>query len=208
MAAIILAAGRSRRMGKFKPLLPFGDATVIESCIENLRAAGVGEIVIVVGHRHQDVRQHLGSDPIRFVINTDPDTAMSESIALGVGAISQVARAVLMTPVDHPAVPPAVIRLLVEKWRAGSKAIQPEFEGQGGHPVLIDLSYRQELTGLDADSGLRGFFSRHRAEVVRLPVDSPFVARDIDTWEDYCALHWDVFGRKPREIDAANELFD
>jgi molybdenum cofactor cytidylyltransferase len=205
VAAIILAAGRSRRMGKFKPLLPFGNQTVIESCVSNLRAANVAEIVIVVGHRAEDVRDQLKLASVAFVTNPNPDSEMSASIVLGVDALTDMARAGLITPVDHPAIHPETIALLMEKWRGGAQLIQPEFQGKGGHPVLIDLSYRDELKRLDSDAGLRGFFNKHRADVLRLPVDSPFVARDMDTWEDYCALHEDVFGRNPEEIGDLNE---
>ena len=205
VAAIVLAAGRSRRMGKFKPLLPFGEATVIESCVANLRAADVEEIVVVVGHRAEDVRQRMKSSSIAFVTNPNPDGEMSTSIALGVSAIDATAKAVLITPVDHPAVPALTIQLLIETWRRGGRLVQPEHEGKGGHPVLIDLSYRGELQNLDPQTGLRGFFDKHREAVLRLPVDSPFIARDMDTWDDYCRLHEAVFGRKPGEITAADE---
>jgi molybdenum cofactor cytidylyltransferase len=205
VAAIILAAGRSRRMGRFKALLPFGNQTVIESCISNLRTAGVAEIVVVLGHSAEAVRKQLRAASVAFVTNPNPDSEMSASIVLGVEALADTARAVLITPVDHPAFRPEVIGLLIGKWRGGAKLIQPEFQGKGGHPVLIDLSYRDELNHLDSDAGLRGFFKKHRAEVLRLPVASPFVARDMDTWEDYCALHEDVFGRKPEEIADLNK---
>ena len=206
VAAIILAAGRSRRMGRFKPLLPFGDKTVIETCVDNLRSASVEEIVVVVGHRAEEVRKQLKSAPIAFALNRDPDSEMSASIALGVQRITERARAVLITPGDHPAIHPETIRLLIEKWRGGAKLIQPEFEGKGGHPALIDLDYRVELIKLDSQSGLRGFFKNHRQDVLRLPVPSPFIARDMDTWEDYCVLYQDVFGRKPPEIASSDEL--
>jgi molybdenum cofactor cytidylyltransferase len=204
VAAIILAAGRSRRMGKFKPLLPFGNQTVIESCVSNLRAANIAEIVLVVGHHAEDVREQLKLASVALVTNPNPDSEMSASIALGIEALEDSAGAALIMPADHPAIDPETIRFLIEKWRGGAKLVQPEFEGKGGHPVLIDLSYRDELKRLDSATGLRGFFNKHRAEVLRLPVDSPFVARDMDTWEDYRALHQDVFGRKPREtVDIA-----
>lgn len=205
IAAIILAAGRSRRMGRFKPLLPFGKQTVIEVCVGNLRTAGVVEIVVVLGHQAETVREQLNAASVAFVTNPNPDSEMSTSIALGLDALTDRARAVLITPADHPAIHPETIGLLVAKWRGGAKLIQPEFEGRGGHPVLIDLSYRDELKRLDPDAGLRGFFNKHRVDVLRLAVDSPFVARDMDTWEDYCALHEDVFGRKPEEIADPNE---
>lgn len=205
VAAIVLAAGRSRRMGRFKPLLPFGDMTVVESCVSNLRSAAVDEVIVVAGHRHEELCQQLKSASVTFVTNPDPDSEMSESLALGVEALSGTVEAVLITPVDHPAVSAETIQLVIAKWREGAKLIQPEFAGKGGHPVLIDLRYRDELLHLNKPSGLRGFFAKHRAEVTRLPVQSPFIARDMDTWEDYCALHEEVFGRKPRETAGVNE---
>jgi molybdenum cofactor cytidylyltransferase len=204
VAAIILAAGRSRRMGAFKPLLPFGNQTIIESCISNLRAAGVEEIVIVLGHRGDDVRKQLKESSVSFVTNPNPDSEMSVSIELGVRAISATAKAVLLTPVDHPAVAGKTIELIVDKWRGGAKLIQPEFEGKGGHPVLIDLSYRDELKNLEQQAGLRSFFNRNRRKVLRLPVDSPFIAHDVDTWDDYVRLHESVFGEKPRENEPSD----
>lgn len=187
-------------MGAFKPLLPFGNHTVIESCVGNLRAAGIEEIVVVVGHRHDDVRRQLSSVPVTFVLNPDPDSEMSLSIEVGVAAVSPDARAILITPVDHPAVPTPIIRSLVKNCRAGAKLIQPEFQGKGGHPVLVDLTFRHELMVLGEKEGLRGFFADHRQEVLRLPVDSPFVAQDMDTWDDYLRLHEAAFGRKPAEF--------
>ena len=197
IAAILLAAGRSSRMGAFKPLLPFGGSTVIECCIKNLRAAGVEEIVVVVGHRAQDVREHLKEFGVGFTVNPDPASEMSASIALGVDAVTSNARALLLALVDHPAVPPEVIQILIDEWKRGSTMVQPEYAGRGGHPVLIDLAYRNELVNLDPAQGLRGLLAAHREPVRRVPVASPFVARDMDTWEDYQRLHEDVFGIAP-----------
>jgi CTP:molybdopterin cytidylyltransferase MocA len=197
VAAIILAAGRSRRMGAFKPLLPFGGCTVIECGINNLRAAAVDEIVVVVGHRAEEVRQQLKGVDVRFAVNPDPDSEMSASIALGVAQVTSNARALLLALVDHPAVPPEVIRILIEEWKRGATLVQPEHAGRGGHPVLIDMAYRGELLALDPAQGLRALFAAHREKVRRISVASPYVARDMDTWEDYLRLHRDVFGNTP-----------
>jgi CTP:molybdopterin cytidylyltransferase MocA len=59
------------------------------------------------------------------------------------------------------------------------------------------MSFREELLGLDARGGLRALFDAHRGEVLRVPVESPFVTRDMDTWEDYRGLHEEVFGSPP-----------
>lgn len=206
VAAILLAAGRSRRMGAFKPLLPFGDRTVIECCIKNLRDAGIGEIIVVLGHRAEELRQHLQEDNVSFVVNPNPDSEMSVSIAYGIERVNEDALAVIIGLVDHPAVSPETIGILIQEWKAGAGLVQPEHQGRGGHPVLVDLDYRAQLLNLDPKQGLRALFEAHRTEVRRVPVASPFVARDMDTWDDYCALHQAVFGGKPEEIGARNRL--
>jgi len=200
VSAVLLAAGRSRRMGKFKPLLPFGDQSVIQSCINNLRTARISEIVVVVGHQAKNIQEHLKDFDIRFACNQEPDSPMSASIRVGVAALSSTAKSALIALVDHPAVPPAVLTQLISEWQLHhGRFIQPEYRGHGGHPVLIDLEYRDELMNLDPQRGLRSLLEAHRAQLQRVATDSPYVARDMDTWEDYLRLHQDVFGRPPRE---------
>jgi len=203
VAAILLAAGHSSRMGAFKPLLPFGNKSVAEHCINNLRDAGIEEIVVVLGHRGDEVREQLKNYDVSFALNTDPESEMNVSIARGVEMVSPNAKVVLIALADHPGVPSQIIQQLVDEWRrTGASLIQPEHEGRGGHPVLIDLAHRGELLNLDPQRGLRSLFDRYREQVLRLAVDSAFVARDIDTWEDYLRLHQDCFGRLPAESDS------
>jgi len=199
ISAVLLAAGRSRRMGAFKPLLPFGDKTVVAQCVDSLRSAGAEDIVVVVGHRADEIRDTLKNANVKFALNPDPDTPMGQSIACGVRQVDDDARAVLLGLVDHPAVPGETIKAIISEWQAGHRLVQPEHGGRGGHPVLIDLVFRDELLDLDATEGLRGFFAAHREAVRRLPVDSPYVARDMDTWEDYLRLYEEVFGTRPQQ---------
>jgi len=196
--AILLAAGKSQRMGEFKPLLPFGNQTVIESCIDYLQRGGVDKIVVVVGHRAADVRQQLNGKGVLFALNSDPDSEMATSIARGVECVGSRTGAVLIALTDQPAVSAEIVRALKEEWRKGFRIIKPEIGGRGGHPVLVDLAYRDELLHLNPESGLKGFFDRHKGEVCRLPVESAFIARDMDTWDDYISLHQDIFGTDPR----------
>jgi molybdenum cofactor cytidylyltransferase len=199
IAAILLAAGRSRRMGAFKPLLPFGGRTVAEACVENLLAGGVVEVVVVLGHRGEEVRRRLSRLPVGFAVNAAESSEMGTSIARGVEQLSAEAEAVFIALVDQPAVPPEAIGLLnAAAERAGARLVVPEYEGRGGHPVRIDLSFREELMNLDPRRGLRALFETHREEVLRVPVTSPYVARDMDRWDDYVALHRKVFGTEPK----------
>jgi molybdenum cofactor cytidylyltransferase len=201
VAAILLAAGQSTRMGAFKPLLPFGSKTVIESCIDYLHDGGVETIVVVLGHRAEAIREKLNHLPVRFALNPNPEGEMGESIACGVREIPSDYQATFITPTDYPAIPAEVVAALKESWQTrGAKLLAPKYEGRGGHPVLVDLCFRDELLNLDPQRGLRGLFDNHRDQVLRVPVDSPFVARDIDTWDDYRALHKQVFGAEPPNL--------
>jgi molybdenum cofactor cytidylyltransferase len=213
VAAILLAAGRSRRMGAFKPLLPFGAQTVIETCIDNLLVAGCDEVVVVLGHRAEEVRARVSHLPVRFALNVEVGSEMSVSIARGVEALSAggdaetaageaaggaAAGAVLIALADQPAVTAVEIEeVIAAHRRSGARLVVPEWRGRGGHPVLVSLSLRASLLKLDSTGGLRALFAAHGGEVLRASVASPYIARDMDTWEDYRALHEEVFGVPP-----------
>ncbi len=200
-SALVLAAGRSTRMGAFKPLLPFGDSCVIQCCIRYLVNGGVGNIVVVLGHRAAEVQSALQTFPVKFAFNPDPDSPMSDSIACGIRELPPDGPAAFITPADYPAVPCEVVVTLTKYWQSSpAKLLLPEYHGRGGHPVLVDLCFRNELLDLDPQRGLRSLFDAHREQVARIPVNSPFIARDIDTWEDYCALYREVVGSEPSEL--------
>ncbi len=184
-------------MGAFKPLLPFGDKTVIECCIDSLREAGVETIVVVLGHRADDLLAKLAG--VTFAVNPDPDSEMGASIASGVRELPDDAEATLIALADHPAVPATVVSTIIDEWIGGAGIVIPTWQGRGGHPVLADLSFRAELLNLPASGGLRALLESHREAVRRLPVDSPFIARDMDTWDDYKALHLEATGKPAPE---------
>jgi len=189
-------------MGAFKPLLPFGPKTVIETCIGHLRAGGVESIVVVIGkdERAEQLKDRLQSANVNFAVNPEPDSEMNASIACGVRALPESTKAVVINLVDHPAVPGEVIRQLVAEWKAGALLIKPTTGERGGHPVLIDLQFRDELLNLDPNAGLKSFFNSHSSQLKRVSVNSNLVARDMDTWDDYRALHQEVFGVQPPKL--------
>ena len=214
VAAIILAAGRSERMGAFKPLLPFGQKTVIETCIDHMRGGGLETVVVVLGQgpRGDKLKAHLMNAEVVFAINPDPESEMSASIACGIRALPEGIQAIVINPVDHAAVPPEVVATLVSEWKHGARLVKPTWKEHGGHPVLIDLSFHDELLSLDPNGGLKTFFSDREAQVKRVAVNSNYIARDMDTWDDYAALHQKVFGfparETPRERDEKERRSD
>jgi len=184
-------------MGVFKPLLPFGKQTVIESCIDYLRKAGVENIVVVIGHRAEKMQTRLRHLNVVCAINSDAESEMNVSVAAGVQALPPTAKATLIALADHPAIPPTVVSDLINEWRNGAALVIPTWQNRGGHPVLVDLRYRNELENLDPNRGLRALFDAHRDKLKRLPVESPYVASDMDTWDDYSAIYQEVFGEPP-----------
>ena len=207
-SAILLAAGQSTRMGAFKPLLPFGNKTVIECCIDYLREGGVQTIVVVLGHRAEAVRKRLTG--VTFAFNPDPNSEMGASIAAGVQQLPHDAEATLIALSDHPAVPASVVSALIKQWKEGARLIVPTWQNRGGHPVLVDLTFKAELLNLSSSGGLRALFDTYPEEIGRLPVDSPFIARDMDTWDDYRALHQEATGEPAPEplTNQTNETLD
>src|ERR1041385_6079063 len=115
-------------MGAFKPLLPFGDSTVIESCINNLHKASVDEIIVVAGHRADELQAHLKDTSLKFALNEDLNSEMGVSIARGVEQVSSGANALLISLVDHPAVTSDTIRTIIDAWVDGAQFVQPEFK--------------------------------------------------------------------------------
>jgi molybdenum cofactor cytidylyltransferase len=200
IAAILLAAGRSRRMGgAFKPLLPFGQQTVIQSCINYLTQGGAESLIVVLGHRADEIRKSLVHESVGFAVNPDPESEMTASIAAGVRLLPKTIRAILIAPVDYPAVPVDVVSALIDEWAKGFRLVKPTHHGRGGHPVLVDFALREELLSLDPAIGLKGLFAKHETETKRLEAGSPFVARDIDTWDDYLHLYSEIFGEAAPE---------
>jgi len=202
VVGIVLAAGRSQRMGAFKPLLPFGSKTVIETAIENLRSGGIEAVVVVIGTgpRAEELQAYLHNANVIIAINPDPDSEMSSSIACGVRAVPAGTTAVVINPVDHAAVPGQVVTKLLTAWQQGARLVKPSWRQRGGHPVLIDLAFGQELLNLDPDAGLKALFSQHPDQLQRIDVNSNLIARDMDTWDDYLALHQEVFGVPAPEV--------
>src|SRR6185503_4592547 len=103
-------------MGAFKPLLPFGNKTVIERCIDYLRDGGVETIVVVLGHRADEIRERLQQYDVNFALNPDPESEMGASIAAGIRELPETTQATLIALVDHPAVPATVVSTLIDAW--------------------------------------------------------------------------------------------
>jgi molybdenum cofactor cytidylyltransferase len=189
VAAVVLAAGLSSRMGRFKPLLPFGGRPMVARVVESLaESGGVGPVLVVTGHRSGEVEGAVGRQPVRFVFNGDYAVGeMLSSVQAGVRALPKGAAAFVLALGDQPAVRPATIRLLVEAW-AGSRApvVVPTYAGRTGHPVVIASACGPEILALGGPGQtLKSLMHRRASQTVEVPTDDPAVLADVDTPQDY-----------------------
>jgi molybdenum cofactor cytidylyltransferase len=185
VAAILLAAGASRRMGQSKPLLPWGDRSLIAWELDQLIQSCVDEIVIVTGARADAVRRSLGPAGQRYcVFNPRWAQGRSGSLATGVNALlthdHAAIDAVVIQNVDQPTRADIIDGLVDELRRAHVDAIQPEHEGHGGHPVVVSAALLRDLAAVREETlGLRGVLEQHPA--YRVPIADPVVLLDLDT---------------------------
>jgi len=188
-AAVVLAAGRSTRMGFPKALLDFRGAPFIVRVLEALAALDLKHRVVVLGPDAARVRPVLASVDCTVLENPDPDAGPIASLRLGLGALHAVRpRAVLVWPVDFPHVRLTTLeRLLAAHTRAPAPATVPTFGGRRGHPVIWDAAVLPELESSEdaTHMGARAVLHRHAQRVQHVAVDDPAVVDELNTPEDY-----------------------
>jgi putative nucleotidyltransferase with HDIG domain len=186
IAAIILAAGVSSRMGKFKPLLPLDNKTVIEQVVATFLHAGVRDIGVVLGHKARDVSAVLENLAVSWCINDDYQSEMFNSVKVGADGLKHDSEAFFILPVDIPLIRPQTLRLLMEFYgKHRPQIIYPTFFGKRGHPPLIPRQYAGELTRWSGNGGLKGFLEQYDHRSLDVPVFDEGILMDMDTPEQY-----------------------
>jgi molybdenum cofactor cytidylyltransferase len=204
-AAIVLAAGLSSRMGRFKLTLPWGGRTVLGQVVATLEAAGVDEIIVVTGHRADEVAAALADTTAHAVHN--PDYAAGEmlsSIQAGVRALvdrqglkpppqadksrlkpAESAPAALLCLGDQPQMQAATVQAVLSAGAADGwhQIVIPSHGMRAGHPILLPNWLWPEILG--CTSTLRDVMAAHRDRTRFLAVDTPTILADLDTPEDY-----------------------
>jgi molybdenum cofactor cytidylyltransferase len=188
IAAVVLAAGFARRMGRQKLLLLFQGKPVVRWSVEGV-LPHVGDCVVVTGGDDAAVRTALEGLAVRFAVNPRPQDGQGSSIAVGVSALKPWTAAAVIVLGDQPRTPPEVLPALLAAQRASGKAIvAPAYRGTPGTPVLFAAEVFPELRALRGDQGARAVVTAQpeRVHTVALDVAMP---RDVDTPEDFARLH-------------------
>lgn len=190
VAGIVLAAGLSTRMGSLKQLLPVAGKPMVARVAEVLVTAGLADVVVVVGHKHDTVEAALTDMPVRAVFN--PDYASGEmfsSVQTGLWALAANTGAALIALGDQPLIAPQTVRALVVAYARGPAAIyQPQFGNRRGHPILLGRTVWPEVLAAAQGTTLRDIVRQHAAERRFVPVDDPQILADLNRPKDLSSL--------------------
>lgn len=187
MASVILAAGKSSRMGFPKPLLRFRESTFLRHIVDLHRALGL-PVHVVLGEHRERIQSELDLRDAIVWVNPDPERGQLSSLQVAIQQLGEWP-AVLVHPVDHPAVLPATLALLVEKAATfPGRLVFPVYGGRRGHPVVFPQTLFLDILTAPLDEGARAVVRRHPDLLIPIPVEDPGVLQNIDTPEAYRAL--------------------
>lgn len=189
VAALILAAGYSSRMGRLKPLLPLGERTVIARVVSLFKEAGLGQVLAVLGHAREKIAPVLPPLGARPVDNPDFAQGMFSSVRAGAQALDPGTEAFFMLPVDIPLVRRSTIKaMLAAREERPDSIIYPCFQGRRGHPPLLPAGLIPAILNHPAEGNLRQVLTAHAGDAYNLEVADENILFDIDDWNDYQEL--------------------
>jgi molybdenum cofactor cytidylyltransferase len=186
MCALVLAAGRSQRMGTQKLVLPVGGQPMVARIVDQLLAGPVNRVFAVIGADADRIRAALGGRPVTFVVNADQQGEMLSSVRCGLAALPPECTAALIVLGDQPGLTADVAARLWQAFQTADRGIVvPTSHGRRGHPLLVALRYRDEILTRYEAVGLRGLLQAHPEDVYEVEVGTPRVLEDVDTPQDF-----------------------
>ncbi|MFQ5917993.1 MAG: NTP transferase domain-containing protein [Candidatus Binatia bacterium] len=191
IAAVVLSAGESSRMGRPKALLSLEGTPFIERIVSVFKASRVGKIVVVLGHHAKEIKPRIQQLPINIVINKDYAKGQLSSLIVALQSLEaekseEKVDGVLVHLVDHPFLNHTLINDMIEKFYDSKKLIVvPRYRGKRGHPVLFARRLFPELLSTPLDLGAKGVVRAHRDETLEIETEDEGVVIDIDTPEEY-----------------------
>ena len=188
IGAIVLAAGRSTRMGQTKQLLQWEGKILLNHVLDELRRSRVDERILVLGHDAERVLRAAQTGGVRVVVNHDYVQGMITSIQRGLAALPEEAEGFFIVLGDQPEIPAEIYDRLIDEFhlvhpRKG--ILIPTCQGRRGHPTLFSGKYRDEAMRITGDVGLRPILQAHPEDILTVAVDSDAILLDIDTPEDF-----------------------
>ena len=187
LAAAILAAGESRRMGEPKALLPYRGSTFLEHLLEVTCHPRVGITRIVLGAGADTIREELRLDAANVVLNSDWPRGQLSSIQAAIRSLpAGITEGLLLCPVDHPLVSAGLVAQLIAAFDTGKKSIVlPTYHSRRGHPVIFRASLYEELLAASPEIGARQVVWAHPDSVLEVPTDEEAVILNLNDPETF-----------------------
>ena len=189
VAAVILAAGGSARMGEPKQLLVLQGQPMVRRVTGAVCAAGLAQVVVVVGAHAQSVKEAIFDLDVDLVVNSAWREGMGTSVRAGIRTLSPEIQAALLVLADQPALSPNLLQALVARYRiTRARIVAPFYQGRRGNPVLFDRALFPELLSIEGDQGGREVVARYGDAVERVEIQDPRAFMDVDTRQDFEAM--------------------
>jgi molybdenum cofactor cytidylyltransferase len=190
IAGIVLAGGRSQRMGRPKATLKVGDETFLERAIRTLKTGGCTDVVVVLNVDDAGIFELTAGAGGRVARGGGLGTEQIESLRAGLRVLPLGADAAIVLPVDYPLVAPATVEALIGEYlERDAPIVMPTHGGRRGHPVLFSARLFEELLDGDPPEGARSVIRAHADEAAELEANDPGVLVDVDTPDVY-RLHF------------------
>ena len=182
LAAVILSAGASSRMGRPKALLPYREGTFLEHLIKVTRHPRIGVTRVVLGAGADEIRTIAKLDESIVVLNPNWEQGLLSSICAGIRSVENLGtEGIVLCPVDHPLVSARLVGDLIRQFYLNKKSVVlPTYNGRRGHPVIFSSALYAELLEAPADKGARAVVWAHSAEVLGVPTDEEGVVLNIN----------------------------
>jgi CTP:molybdopterin cytidylyltransferase MocA len=188
IAAVVLSAGESSRMGRPKALLPIDGQTFIERIVGALKRTAVGKIVIVIGHNAAELKPRIEHLPAEILINPDYKSGQLSSLQVAVRSLQNNVKCdgMLVHLVDHPYLDASLVDEMIRRFYESKKRIiVPRCHGKRGHPVLFSRALFGELLDAPMDQGAKAVVNAHGNATLEMETDEMGITVDIDTPELY-----------------------
>jgi molybdenum cofactor cytidylyltransferase len=186
VAGVVLAAGESRRMGRLKALLPFGDRTVIEQVLHPLLQSDLVSVTVVLGHRAEEIAAVLKALPVHLVTNPNYRDGMTTSVQAALRHITPIPDAYMLALVDQPQLGITPVQRVLTAFNQTDKGLViPTWKGQRGHPIILAARYRQDVLALRLDQGHNLVTRGHPDDTLELTMPDDDILRDMDYAEEY-----------------------
>lgn len=185
IAAVVLAAGRSRRMAPHNKLLVVDKTgkTMIARVVDNVLSSHARPVLVVLGHQADQIEQALAGKPVLFVHAPDYAEGLSASLKAGIAAVPQECAAAIVCLGDMPLVTGRMVDRLLGAYdtEEGRLIVQPTYRGKQGNPMLWDKRFFPDILKISGDSGARFLTGQHAESVVEVEMGDDAVLRDFDT---------------------------